>query len=111
MSVVHCKKNKYDVYIGRPSIYGNPFVIGKDGDRDEVILKYKEWIFQPEQSWLRDKIRKELCGKILGCYCAPYKCHGDIIELIANQKVYALCPLCNGEDINCSVCQDGYSWI
>jgi hypothetical protein len=34
----------YDVYIGRGSKWGNPFVIGKDGDRDEVIAKYREWI-------------------------------------------------------------------
>lgn len=42
--VVHCKKEPYDVYIGRPSKWGNPFVIGKDGTREEVIAKYAEWI-------------------------------------------------------------------
>ena len=38
--VVHCKKYSYDVYIGRPSKYGNPFEIGKDGNRTEVIKKF-----------------------------------------------------------------------
>lgn len=38
--VVHCKKDKYDVYIGRPSKFGNPFSIGKDGDRIEVCQKH-----------------------------------------------------------------------
>ena len=42
--VVHCKKEKYDVYIGRPSKWGNPFTIGKDGTREEVIQKYREYI-------------------------------------------------------------------
>jgi len=50
--VVHCKKEKYDVYIGRAvprsglkaSVWGNPFVIGKDGTREEVIVKYRAWL-------------------------------------------------------------------
>jgi hypothetical protein len=74
--VVHCRRDRFDVYIGRPSKWGNPFVIGRDGDRDEVIRKYKEWILsQPEL--LRDL--KELDGKVLGCWCAPKKCHGDVL--------------------------------
>jgi hypothetical protein len=49
MRVVHCKKEKYDVYIGRPSKWGNPFVIGKHGDRAAVIRKYREWVVtQPD---------------------------------------------------------------
>ena len=80
--VVHCKKSKYDVYIGRPSIWGNPFTIGKDGNRLEVIQKYKEWLYT--QSNLLSKI-KELRGKILGCWCAPKKCHGDILAELANK--------------------------
>ena len=39
----------YDVYIGRPSKWGNPFRIGPDGNREEVIRKYRDWIGkQPE---------------------------------------------------------------
>jgi len=79
--VVHCKKEKYDVYIGRPSKWGNPFEIGKDGNREEVIEKYKEWIKnQPEL--LKDL--PELKNKILACWCAPKACHGDILAKLAD---------------------------
>ncbi|MDQ5843653.1 MAG: DUF4326 domain-containing protein [Thermoproteota archaeon] len=37
--VVHCKVEPFDVYIGRPSKWGNPFKIGKDGSREEVIQR------------------------------------------------------------------------
>ena len=74
--VVHCKRDKYDVYIGRPSKWGNPFSIGKDGNRDEVIEKYREWIVkQPE---LMNSLG-ELKGKVLGCWCKPLACHGDVL--------------------------------
>ena len=80
--VVHCKKEKYDVYIGRPSIWGNPFVIGRDENRDEVIEKYREWI--SDKPDLIKKAKLELKGKILACWCYPNKCHGDILAKIAN---------------------------
>lgn len=82
--IVHYKKEKFDVYIGRPSIFGNPFIIGKDGNRQEVLYKYKKWVVtQPE---LLEKIYK-LEGKVLGCWCKPKKCHGDvIIKLIDKHK-------------------------
>lgn len=82
MKVVHCKKSDYDVYIGRGSKWGNPFVIGIDGTRDEVIAKYKEWIVnQPQFSDL-----EELKGKTLGCFCYPLKCHGDVLIEFLNQN-------------------------
>jgi len=74
--VIHCKKESYDVYIGRPSKWGNPFVIGKDGDREEVVKKYSDWILQQPQ--LLDDL-EELRDKILGCWCAPNLCHGDVL--------------------------------
>ena len=80
--VVHCKRNKYDVYIGRPSKWGNPFIIGKDGNREEVIEKYKQYLNKNPE--LIEQIKKELKGKILGCWCSPAKCHGDILAKIAN---------------------------
>ena len=73
--VVHCKKEPYDIYIGRPSKWGNPFTIGKDGTREEVILKYIDWLEQQPQ--LLAQI-SELKGKTLGCWCHPKPCHGDI---------------------------------
>lgn len=78
--VVHCKKEKYDVYIGRPSQWGNPFAIGRDGTREEVIMKYREWLLQ--QPLLLQKLHY-LKGKVLGCWCSPQACHGDVlIELL-----------------------------
>jgi len=78
--IVHCKKDKYDIYIGRPSYYGNPFTIGKDGDREKVIQKYIEYFYKRISSDKIFKFRiKNLKDKILGCWCAPLKCHGDII--------------------------------
>lgn len=78
--VVH-KSNPHDVYIGRPSRWGNPFVIGKDGTREEVIHKYQAWIFkQPEI--LKDLYT--LKGKTLGCWCVPLACHGHYLAWLAN---------------------------
>jgi hypothetical protein len=70
------------IYIGRPSKWGNPFVIGKDGTRAEVIAKYKEWFLK--QPSLVQQAKKELRGKDLMCYCAPEPCHGDTLLEIAN---------------------------
>jgi len=81
--VVHCKHQKYDVYCGRPSIWGNPFVIGKDGNRTEVIKKHREWLLQNKE--LMAKI-PELKGKILGCWCSPQSCHCDFLAELANDE-------------------------
>jgi len=76
--------DEYDVYVGRGTIWGNPYHIGKNGSRDEVIAKYEDWIqTQPE---LIEKMKKELTGRCLGCYCAPLKCHGDIIVRICDDN-------------------------
>lgn len=80
MSVVHCKKDRFDVYIGRPGKWGNPFVIGRDGTREEVIAKYEAWIKQ--QPALMSSLH-ELKGKVLGCWCAPCACHGDVLSRLA----------------------------
>lgn len=83
MKVVHCKREPYDIYIGRGSKWGNPFIIGKDGTREEVIQKYKEWILTKKSLLI---CLPELQGKILGCWCSPKPCHGDVlIELVELQ--------------------------
>jgi len=76
MKVVHCKKDSYDVYIGRPSKWGNPFAVGIDGTRQEVIDKYERYI-RNKPELLNDL--KELKGKVLGCWCAPQPCHGNVL--------------------------------
>lgn len=87
--VVHCKKKPHDVYIGRPSKWGNPFshqegtlAEFRAATREEAIEKYREWIMtQPEL--LADL--HELQGKTLGCWCKPKKCHGDILAELADR--------------------------
>lgn len=79
--IVHCKKSRYDVYIGRPSKWGNPFVIGKDGSREQVIAKYREYVLQ---SPLRNDL-EQLRGKVLGCWCYPKPCHGDVLVELVNR--------------------------
>lgn len=80
--VVHFKKESYDVYIGRPGMWGNPFILGRDGNREEVIAKYREWLLSdPVMVAL---VRRQLRGKRLGCWCAPKPCHGDVLAEIAD---------------------------
>lgn len=66
-----------DVYIGRPSKWGNPFIIGRDGTRTEVIAKYRNYFSRYSEL-------HELKGKRLICYCHPLPCHGDVLAELAN---------------------------
>lgn len=68
------------VYIGRGSPYGNRFVIGQHGDRDQVCNR-----FECEQ--LPDMDVSDLTGKDVWCFCAPHRCHGDSILLKVNFRV------------------------
>lgn len=69
------------IFIGRPSKWGNPYVVGRHGTRDEVIELYRRRL------WKLVKARfvtigelAELHGKDLVCYCAPKACHGQVLE-------------------------------
>jgi hypothetical protein len=70
------------VYVGRPSKWGNPFVLGRDGSRDEVIGKYRAWIVM--QPALMGALH-ELRGKDL-IFCAPEACHADVLAALANPQ-------------------------
>lgn len=81
--VVHCKKAPYDVYIGRPSKWGNSFshlAYGKAqtkvDTREEAIARYREMLLNDSQLLAA---LPELKGKVLGCWCAPLACHGDVL--------------------------------
>ena len=77
--VVNLKREKYDVAIDRSGKYGNPFRIGEDGNRAEVIRKFRVHFYERlnlEPLWL-DEVLK-LDGKRLGCHCKPLACHGDV---------------------------------
>jgi hypothetical protein len=90
--VVHCKKDKHDVYIGRPSKWGNPFS-HKEGTlarykvktQEEAALSYRNWILNGDGRYLL-KFLPELRGKVLGCWCSPNPCHGHILALLANDE-------------------------
>jgi len=69
------------VFVARPSKWGNPFHIGRDGSRAEVIVKYTDWVIQ--QPHLMSAL-PELRGKRLGCYCAPAPCHADVLASLAD---------------------------
>jgi hypothetical protein len=90
--VVHCKKGAYDVYIGRPSKWGNPFTHISDKktkaefivpNREGAVQKYKEWILKKPEL-LKDL--PELKGKTLGCWCKPKSCHGDVLSELADAQ-------------------------
>mgnify|MGYP001574010612 FL=1 len=70
------------VYVGRPSKWGNPFVIGKDGDREKVIEEFHYYILDILEEC--PGYLDELKGKDLVCFCAPKPCHADILLEIAN---------------------------
>lgn len=83
--VVHCRREPYGIYIGRPSPWGNPFVIGRDGDRVQVVARYDRYLdtrldLLAMIPWLR--------GRVLGCFCAPQPCHGDVLARRADAGGY-----------------------
>lgn len=73
---------EYDVRIDRTTRWGNPFRIGRDGTRAEVIAKFEDWI-QTQPNLLA--ALPELRGKRLGCWCKPKACHGDVLARLADQ--------------------------
>jgi len=92
--VVHCKREPYDTYIGRPGPWGNPFshLPGSASGhflvatREEAIERYETWLrCQPH---LLDDIHM-LDGRVLGCWCKPkHACHGDVLlRLIEELRV------------------------
>lgn len=80
----------WDVYIGRPSAWGNPFKIGRDGDRAEVIRKYEAWLRGQPRLMAR---LPELRGRVLACWCKPLPCHGDVLARLAD-ALPAWCQHC-----------------
>lgn len=81
------KGDFFDTYIGRGTLWGNPYAIGSDGDREEVIRKFA---YDFNKGFLRggeefnDKL-KLLRGHTLGCHCKPFACHGDILARYLNE--------------------------
>lgn len=102
MFIVHCKKDKFDIYIGRPRYgqhwgFGNPFVVGRDGVRGECITQFENWLKNNEslgnkdatperRNWILNNLQL-IKGKTLGCWCAPRDCHGRILRELSNQSL------------------------
>ena len=92
--VVNLNNEEYDIFIGRGSKWGNPYTHHKDkptlaefivDTREEAIERYREYIINNKE--LMDAL-PELEGKILGCYCKPLSCHGDILlQLLTKRKL------------------------
>jgi hypothetical protein len=82
--VVNLKRDRCDIYIGRGSKWGNPFVMKNHTkeERDRVCEEYEKWFWT---TGLPNQIG-ELRGKILGCYCKPLRCHGDFLAIVADGR-------------------------
>jgi Domain of unknown function (DUF4326) len=81
---VHCKREHHHLYIGRPSKWGNPFVVGTHGARGECIRLYERWVLENEALMAA---LPELRGLVLGCWCAPRACHGAVLVRLANASM------------------------
>lgn len=89
ITIVNKHHGKSGEYIGRGSPLGNPFVIGKDGSREQVIAKYRVWLNEQiirknpvvldELNRLGNKAIDEK-GLALQCFCYPKPCHGEVIK-------------------------------
>lgn len=88
-TVVNLRTAKYDVYIGRAGkgqdgYFGNQFPIGPM-TRGEVINEFRKTFYLRLQCDPEFKRRvHELKGKVLGCFCKPQACHGDVIAEYLN---------------------------
>jgi hypothetical protein len=89
-TVVNKNTEPFDVYIGRGSIFGNPYEIGVDGTREQVIARYEKWFnFLLRDSAFLEELKK-LAGKRLGCFCKPQQCHGEIIAEFLNNDGFSI---------------------
>ncbi len=89
--VVHHKKEDYDVLICRPSKWGNPYSSKENTlaqykvlNKEEAISNYENWLTTGEGMYLLKDLH-ELKGKVLGCWCHPKKCHGDVLVKLVNK--------------------------
>ncbi len=79
--VVHCRREPTDLFIGRPSKWGSPFHLGRDGNAGEIVEKFRRWLLRHPN--LLNEVRT-LRGKVLGCDCPPEPCHGDVLAELAD---------------------------
>lgn len=85
---MHCRRAPFDVYVGRPSLFGNPFASKPSAYASETVAsravaieKYAEWVLTQPEIMSRLPYLK---GKTLGCWCSPLPCHGDVLARLAD---------------------------
>lgn len=100
--VVNMAKHRYDVYVGRGrgSVWGNPFHEDQRTTKSEVIERYRAWI--QTQPHLMARL-PELRGKVLGCWCKPDICHGDVLAELADLTAIPPKPI---QPRPCAECAD-----
>lgn len=86
-TVTHVLHEPYDIYIGRPSIFGSPFWITRKRSRIKALRLYAKFLFNEPDG--RNILRRvgELRGLRLGCYCAPLACHGHILAALSDKVI------------------------
>lgn len=89
--VVHCQRAAYDVLIDRTTKWGNPFshVRGRF-TRAQFVVASRQKAIEAYEAWIKTQPHlmaalPELRGKVLGCWCAPLACHGDVLVRLANE--------------------------
>jgi len=87
--VVNVHKEQYDICIMRPSIYGNPFITGRDGTQEEVVEKFRKYFYiRIHNDMIFLTAVGELRGKRLGCCHDSKPCHGDVyVEFFERERI------------------------
>ena len=76
------------IYVGRPSVLGNPYRIGQDGNRAQVIQMYRRFLWKEIQSGagaVHDELHRlaklaKRSDLILSCWCHPLQCHATCLK-------------------------------
>ena len=90
---VRAKGARWDVYIGRgrcpatrrPGKWGNPFKVEEHGP--DAMRLYVDWLAEggrEARGMLLARVREQLAGRVLGCFCAPRLCHGEVLARLAD---------------------------
>lgn len=82
--IAWAEKKGIAVRIDRGTRFGNPFVIGEDGDRDDVCEAYADYYLPHKKGILSSIELGQLDGKVLVCHCYPKRCHGDCLAEAVN---------------------------
>lgn len=115
-TVVNIRVEECDVYIGRGSVWGNPFST-KSSKYDVIRVDTVEDAIRLYEDYIRARIQYEpkkydiefLRGKTLGCYCKPGACHGDVLVKIL-QENNNLCVFedgCGSDEGDCCQSKQG----